>query len=115
MTDHLSKKDSRLNPRHKATIWVVEDEPDIACLFADILLEFQDYYLVCVDDASKVDTRPGDLIFLDMRGTKARKMRPQQGRLITMSGDINLNPTLSKPFSFDDIRTIVREHLARSA
>ena len=96
----------------KPTIWIVEDEPEICCLFVDVLIVFNGYLLSCVDSADKVDAQPGDIVFLDMRGTKAAKLNSNGARVITMSGDESLHPEVSKPFRFSEIRELIREALA---
>lgn len=96
----------------QAKIWVVEDEAEIACLFSDVLIDFEKYMLVCVDNAAKVFARPGDIIFLDLRGTNASALNSNGAKVITMSGSPELAPDVAKPFRFQQIRTQILKTLA---
>ena len=78
----------------RPTIWIVEDEPDICCLFVDLLVLFDNFALVCVDDAAKVKAEDTDIIFLDMRGTRPDALNAQNARVVTMSGDGSLHPDI---------------------
>jgi DNA-binding NtrC family response regulator len=91
----------------KSTIWIVEDEPEICCLFSDILLEFGGFMVVCVDSADQVDAREGDLIFLDIHGTKASRLRSNNARVVTMSGDFSVKPDMAKPFHYEEIESFI--------
>lgn len=96
--------------KRRSVIWIVEDEPDIACIFTELLVAFDEYMVVCVDDARDVRAEATDIIFLDMRGTRSKDLVPNGAKVITMSGDGGLNPQISKPFRFDDIRELIKRY-----
>ncbi len=112
---HNNLRGAKKRPNRKPTIWVVEDEPEITCLFAEVLIDFNGFLLDCVDHASKVHAEPGDLIFLDLHGTHAKDIKTNGAKLITMSGDTALEPDVPKPFRFADIRLKMRAARAEAS
>lgn len=102
-----------MRARNEPTIWIVEDDPDICCLFSDILLEFGNFMVVCVDDAANVAAKQGDLIFLDIHGTKSSRLKANDARVVTMSGDGEIEPELAKPFQYSHIENLVKEFISK--
>lgn len=97
--------------RQRQTIWIVEDEAEICCLFADLLVDYEAYNVVCVEDARRVRSQPGDFIFLDLNGTRSQMLQPNGATVITMSGDDAQKPEIRKPFDFREIQRRMEEHL----
>lgn len=93
--------------KDRPTIWIVEDDPEICCLFSDLLITHDKFYIVCVEDAGRVLAKKGDLIFLDLHGTRARNLPPSDAQIITMSGDSTREPDLEKPFHLSAVRDIL--------
>jgi DNA-binding NtrC family response regulator len=101
-----------MRPAGKPTIWIVEDDAVICCLFADVVLEYGDFLVSCVDNATQVKAREGDMIFLDMHGTKAGQLRSNNARVVTMSGDWSVRPELPKPFRYEDVQQFIQKFIA---
>jgi hypothetical protein len=100
------------------TIWVVDDEEDIIYCFMTTFASHKDYRFVYVPTARHVKAQPGDIVFLDLNGTKAESLEVVEGvTVFRMTGGVS-KADLHKPFNRKDIEKLiasVKSTLARVA
>lgn len=96
----------KMNGLYK-TVWVVDDEEDIIYCFMTTFANRSEYRFVYVPNARQVKAKPGDIVFLDLNGTKAEYLQADEGvTVFRMTGGVT-KADLHKPFNRKEIEKLL--------
>lgn len=92
---------------HYKTVWVVDDVEDIIYCFMATFAAHKDYRFEYAPTARHVKASPGDIVFLDLNGTKAETLSVGPDvTVFTMTGG-TARADLHKPFSRKEIEKLL--------
>ena len=88
-------------------VYIVEDNVAYAQI-VERMFKDTDAVVMVTNNAADISPQLGDVVLLDLLGTDARRIRLSGNfRLITMSTCANLNPDLVKPFTREQLLSVV--------